>query len=338
MPRAQAHPQHETTLRPTENTIRPAAPAARTLEPMSSPRYAPPKDLSAYAWLSIAAALGTIALKSGAAWMTGSVGLLSDAAESLVNLVAAVVALIVLRISIRPADEDHQFGHSKAEYFSAVVEGAMIFVAAVFIIFSAIERLITPTMPEQLGAGLAISVVASLINGGVAWVLYRKGTVENSATLVADAKHLATDVLTSAAVLIGVGLVAITGQPMLDAVVALGAGLNIMWTGFRLVRESVAGLMDIAPSAEALARIKAVLDRHRRTGVINFHAVRVREAGNRRFAELHVLVPGTWSVKQGHDFTERLIDDLVAEDPSLRVSAHLEPIEDPKSYADVDDV
>ena len=336
MPRAQAHPQHETTLRPTENTIRPAAPAARTLEPMSSPRYAPPKDLSAYAWLSIAAALGTIALKSGAAWMTGSVGLLSDAAESLVNLVAAVVALIVLRISIRPADEDHQFGHSKAEYFSAVVEGAMIFVAAVFIIFSAIERLITPTMPEQLGAGLAISVVASLINGGVAWVLYRKGTVENSATLVADAKHLATDVLTSAAVLIGVGLVAITGQPMLDAVVALGAGLNIMWTGFRLVRESVAGLMDIAPSAEA--RIKAVLDRHRRTGVIDFHAVRVREAGNRRFAELHVLVPGTWGVKQGHDFTERLIDDLVAEDPSLRVSAHLEPIEDPKSYADVDDV
>ena len=214
----------------------------------------------------------------------------------------------------------------------------MIFVAAVFIIFSAIERLITPTMPEQLGAGLAISVVASLINGGVAWVLYRKGTVENSATLVADAKHLATDVLTSAAVLIGVGLVAITGQPMLDAVGALGAGLNIMWTGFRLVRESVAGLMDIAPSAEALARIKAVLDRHRRTGVIDFHAVRVREAGNRRFAELHVLVPGTWSVKQGHDFTERLIDDLVAEDPSLRVSAHLEPIEDPKSYADVDDV
>ncbi|WP_172119246.1 cation diffusion facilitator family transporter [Actinomyces faecalis] len=305
---------------------------------MTSPRYAPPKDLSAYAWLSIAAALGTIALKSGAAWMTGSVGLLSDAAESLVNLVAAVIALIVLRISIRPADEDHQFGHSKAEYFSAVVEGVMIFVAAAFIIFSAIERLISPTMPERLVAGLAISVLASLINGAVAWVLYRKGTAESSATLVADAKHLATDVLTSVAVLIGVGLVAVTGQPLLDAVVALGAGLNIMWTGFRLIRDSVAGLMDIAPSAESLARITSVLDRHRRTGVVDFHAVRVREAGNRRFAEMHVLVPGAWSVKQGHDFTERLIDDLVAEDPRLRVSAHLEPIEDPKSYADVDDV
>ena len=236
---------------------------------MPSSRYAPPKDLSAYAWLSIGAALTTIALKGWAAWMTGSVGLLSDAAESAVNLVAAVIALIVLKISIRPADEDHQFGHSKAEYFSAIVEGTMIFVAAAFIIFSAIERLITP---------------------------------------------------------------------VLDAVVALGAGLNIMWTGFTLIRDSVAGFMDIAPSAEALAAITEVLDRHRRAGVIDFHAVRVREAGNRRFADVHMLVPGTWSVKQGHDFTERMIDELVEADPSLRVSAHLEPIEDPKSYDDVDDV
>ena len=290
---------------------------------MPSSRYAPPKDLSAYAWLSIGAALTTIALKGWAAWMTGSVGLLSDAAESAVNLVAAVIALIVLKISIRPADEDHQFGHSKAEYFSAIVEGTMIFVAAAFIIFSAIERLIAPVMPERLGLGLAVSVVASVVNGAVARVLHRKGRGEKSATLVADAKHLATDVVTSAAVLVGV---------------ALGAGLNIMWTGFTLIRDSVAGFMDIAPSAEALAAITEVLDRHRRAGVIDFHAVRVREAGNRRFADVHMLVPGTWSVKQGHDFTERMIDELVEADPSLRVSAHLEPIEDPKSYDDVDDV
>ena len=270
--------------------------------------------------------------------MTGSVGLLSDAAESAVNLVAAVIALIVLKISIRPADEDHQFGHSKAEYFSAIVEGTMIFVAAAFIIFSAIARLITPAMPERLGLGLAVSVVASAVNGAVARVLHRKGRREKSATLVADAKHLATDVVTSAAVLVGVGLVAVFHSPVLDAVVALGAGLNIMWTGFTLIRDSVAGLMDIAPSAEALAAITAVLDRHRRAGVIDFHAVRVREAGNRRFADVHMLVPGTWSVKQGHDFTERMIDELVEVDPSLRVSAHLEPIEDPKSYDDVDDV
>ncbi len=305
---------------------------------MPSPRYAPSKDLSGYAWLSIGAAVTTIALKAGAAWMTGSVGLLSDAAESLVNLVAAVVALIVLKVSIRPADEDHQFGHSKAEYLSSAVEGTMIFVAAAFIIISAVERILTPVMPEQLGPGLAVSVVASVINTAVAAVLYRTGRAESSAALVADAKHLATDVMTSVAVLLGVGLVAVFHSPVLDAVVALGAGLNIMWTGFRLLSESVAGLMDIAPSAEALAAINAVLDGHRVAGRVDFHAVRVREAGNRRFAHMHVLVPGTWTVKEGHDFTEALIDELVAVDPSLRVSAHLEPIEDPLSYDDVDDV
>lgn len=305
---------------------------------MASPRYAQPKDLSAYAWLSIAAALTTIALKAFAAWLTGSVGLLSDAAESVVNLVAAVVALIVLKISIRPADEDHQFGHSKAEYFSAVTEGVMIFVAAIVIITSAVQRIISPVMPEQLGIGLAISVGASVVNGAVSWVLYRKGRLERSTTLIADAKHLATDVVTSIAVLVGVGLVAVTQLPVLDAVVALLAGLNILWTGFRLVRDSVGGLMDIAPGDAALAPLNAVLDHHREAGRIDFHALRVREAGNRRFADVHVLVPGTWNVKEGHDFTEALIDELVGVDPQLRVSAHLEPIEDPKSYEDVEDV
>ena len=305
---------------------------------MPSTRYAPPKDLSAYAWLSIGAAVATIALKAFAAWLTGSVGLLSDAAESVVNLVAAVVALIVLKISIKPADDDHQFGHSKAEYFSAITEGVMIFVAAAFIIISAIQRLIVPVMPEQLSVGLLISVGASAVNGATAWVLHRVGKRERSATLVADAKHLATDVVTSVAVLVGVGLVAAFSSPMLDAVVALGAGLNIMWTGFKLIKESVGGLMDVAPSREAQARIEAVLERYHDDGRIGFHAVRVREAGNRRFADMHVLVPGTWSVKEGHDFTERVIDELVAVDPNLRVSAHLEPIEDPKSYEDVEDV
>lgn len=305
---------------------------------MSSSRYAPPKDLSAYAWLSVAAAVTTIVLKAGAAWMTGSVGLLSDAAESLVNLVAAIVAVIVLKVSIRPADEDHQFGHSKAEYLSAVVEGALILVAAGFIIVSAVERIFTPVMPERLGLGLAVSAVAAVINAVVAAILYRTGRAESSATLVADAKHLATDVVTSAAVLLGVALVAVFQWPVLDAVVALAAGLNITWMGLRLLSDSVAGLMDIAPSAQAQAAIGAVLERRRVAGRVDFHAVRVREAGNRRFAHVHVLVPGSWTVKEGHDFTEELIDELVAVDPSLRVSAHLEPIEDPRSYDDVDDV
>lgn len=301
-------------------------------------RYAPPVDLSKYAWMSIGAALSTIALKSWAAWVTSSAGLLSDAAESVVNLVAAIVALWVLKVSIRPADEDHQFGHSKAEYFSAVVEGVMIFVAAAFIIVTAAERIIDPVMPDRLGLGLAVSVIASLINGGVAWVLYRAGRREHSATLIADSKHLATDVITSAAVLVGVGVVAITGSPVLDALVALGAGLNIMWTGFKLINESVSGLMDAAPAAEAIARVEEVLGARRDPGRIDFHAMRIREAGNRRFMDLHVLVPDTWTVKQGHDYTEDLIDDLVRSDPGLRVSAHLEPIGDPKSYEDLDDV
>ena len=265
-------------------------------------------------------------------------GLLSDAAESVVNLVAAVVALIVLKIAARPADADHQFGHSKAEYFSAVVEGVMIFVAAAFIIISAVGRLIDPQMPEQLGVGLAVSVIASLLNGAVAWVLYRAGRRERSMTLVADAKHLATDVVTSAAVLVGVALVAVFDSAVLDAVVALGAGLNIMWTGFTLIRDSVGGLMDIAPSTEVLRNVEEVLARHRQAGMIDFHAVRVREAGNRRFMELHVLVPAVWSVKKGHDFTEQVIDELIEADTSLRISAHLEPIEDPKSYEDLEDI
>lgn len=300
----------------------------------SNLRYAPPVDLSKWAWLSIAAAILTISLKAGAAWLTGSVGLLSDAAESVVNLVAAIVALIALKVAIRPPDDDHPFGHSKAEYFSAAVEGVMIFVAAAFIIATSIDRIIHPKLPEQLGLGLAISVGASLINGGVALLLLKQGRKHGSATLIADGKHLMTDVVTSAAVLIGVALVAITRQPMLDPIVALLAGANILWTGFSLIRGSVAGLMDIALPADTSRKLFKVLDRFREPGKIQFHAVRTRQAGNRQFMEFHMLVPGAWSVQRGHDLVEDVIDALIAEVPEVRVSAHLEPIEDPKSYAD----
>ncbi|WIY83108.1 cation diffusion facilitator family transporter [Propionimicrobium sp. PCR01-08-3] len=306
-------------------------------EPDNSPRYAPPVDLSKFAIVSIAAALVTIVLKSGAAWLTGSVGLLSDAAESLVNLVAAVVAFIALKVSIKPADDNHPYGHSKAEYFSAVVEGTMIFVAAAFIIVSAVERFINPRELEQLGLGLAISVLAAVVNGAVGLLLLRKGRGSGSATLVADGKHLLTDVVTSAAVLIGVGLVALTHQPRLDPIVALLAGVNILWTGIGLIRDSVNGLMDITLPDETNEKLEAVLDRFRRPGAIEFHAFRTRRAGNRQFMDVHVLVPGTWSVYRGHDFTEDLIDAIVEVVPDIRVSAHLEPIEDPRSYADEDD-
>lgn len=310
-------------------------PAALNNCPVTTqPRYLPPQNLTRFAWLSIGAAVVTIVLKAGAAWLTGSVGLLSDAAESLVNLVAAVVALMMLRVAIKPPDAHHPFGHSKAEYFSAAIEGVMIFVAASFIIYSAIGRIINPVMPQQLGVGLLISVLASLVNGAVSWVLFRAGRQHRSATLVADAKHLFTDVLTSAAVLLGVGLVAIFREPVMDAAVALLAGLNILWMGFRLIRDSANGLMDVALPIDEQAELEAVLERHRSPRRIDFHAVRTREAGNRRFMDVHVLVPGHWTVQQGHDYAEDLIDELISVVPDIRVNAHIEPIEDARSYAD----
>ncbi|MFZ2625872.1 MAG: cation diffusion facilitator family transporter [Propionibacterium sp.] len=304
----------------------------------SSPRYADPVDLSKFAWLSIAAALVTITLKSWAAWVTGSVGLFSDALESVVNLVAAIIALIALKVSIRPADDNHQFGHSKAEYFSAAVEGTMIFVAAIFIIYTGVDRIFHPRMPERLGIGLVVSMLASVVNGVVGAVLISQGRQRRSATLSADGRHLMTDVVTSVAVLIGVGLVALTGQQVLDPVVAILAGINITWTGFRLVRHSVEGLMDIALPADVEARLQTVLDRYRAGGEVDFHAVRNRESGNRRFMEMHMLVPDEWSVQRAHDLAEDVIDALVAVEPDLRVSVHLEPKGDPKSYEDIDDV
>lgn len=304
----------------------------------SSQRYSQPLDLSKYAWLSIGAAVATISLKAGAAWLTGSVGLLSDALESVVNLVAAIVALITLKVAILPPDDNHNFGHSKAEYFSAAIEGMMIFVAAAVIIYTGIERLIHPRMPEQLGIGLLISVLASVINAVVGLILIKRGDAVRSATLSADGRHLMTDVVTSIAVLLGVGLVALTHWQPLDPIVAILAGLNILRTGYGLIKSSVAGLMDIAIPADVEQRINKVLDDYRTREGIDFHAVRTRESGARRFMEMHVLVPGSWSVKRGHDLTEDLIDALLKVEPDLRVSAHLEPREDPRSYDDIDDV
>jgi len=297
------------------------------------PRYAAPVDLSRFAWLSIAAGFATFTAKALAAWMTGSVGLLSDAAETVVNLVAAFVALAALRVAIQPPDKGHPYGHSKAEYFSAIVEGTMIFVAAVFIIYTAIERLIHPRELENLGVGLLISVAASIVNGVVAIILFKQGKLHDSATLTADAKHLTTDVITSGAVLLGVGLVAVTRVPWLDPVVALLAGINILWTGFKLVKDSVNQLMDHALPDSEVAQLNELLESYT-TDDVSFHAVRTRGAGNRHFAAFHVLVPGDWTVKHGHDVTEDIIDAILKKLPSMRVDAHLEPREDPRSYED----
>lgn len=309
-------------------------PGHRPKERAASPHPSTP-DLTRFAWLSIAAAVTTIALKSGAYLVTGSVGLLSDAAESVVNLVAAFVALIALTIAARPPDHDHHFGHSKAEYFAAAIEGIMIFVAAVFIIWAAVERFIRPQPIENVGIGLAVSVVASIVNGAVAFVLVRAGRRHRSVTLVADGQHLYTDVWTSAGVVVGVLLVALTGWLRLDPLVAFLVGLNIIWTGSKLIRTSVDGLMDKALDPAVQARLNAVLD-SMSSGEVYFHAVRTREAGRQRFVSMHVLVPGTWTVQQGHDVLEHVEARLRQEFDGLVIETHLEPLEDPRSYDEGD--
>jgi len=300
-----------------------------------TPRHQPPEDLSRFAWLSIAAATATILLKALAWWITGSVGLLSDAAESLVNLVAAVIALVALKVSIRPPDKNHQFGHSKAEYFSAGAEGMMIFIAAAVIIYTAIQRFFHPQSIEDVGIGLLVSVLASVINGAVAWVLLRNGRKRRSMTLIADGKHLLTDVWTSVGVLVGVGLVWLTGWQRLDPIVAFAVGINILITGAKLVEQSGTALLDVSLPKEENAAIRDFLDAHSNDHM-RFHAVRTREAGYRQLLEFHMLVPGFWTVKQGHDAMEDLIDEILDKWPEMSVSGHLETIEDPRSYDDID--
>lgn len=291
------------------------------------------QDLTKFAYLSIAAAIATIALKSGAWWLTGSVGLLSDAAESVVNLVAAFVALIALKVAARPADDDHNFGHHKAEYFSAAIEGGMIFVAAAVILFTSVERFLHPQPLENVGIGLAVSVVASVINGAVAWVLIRNGRRHRSLTLVADGKHLFTDVVTSVGVVVGVLLVWLTGWDRLDPIVAFLVGINIIVTGWKLLSESGSGLMDRTLPEDENALIVGVLQRFS-SPEVTFHGLRTRASGAHRFVTFDMLVPGTWSVTRGHDLVEEVEDAIRTELPEIEIRSHLEPREDPRAYDD----
>jgi cation diffusion facilitator family transporter len=288
-------------------------------------------DLRRYAWLAIAAAVATIALKAAAYLLTGSVGLLSDAAESLVNLVAAFVALIALHVAAKPPDAKHPFGHSKAEYFSAAVEGIMIFVAAVFIIIAAVRRFLAPQELEQVGLGLAISGIAAVVNGVVGVILIRVGRRHRSITLEADGRHLMTDVVTSVGVVVGVGLVALTGWLRIDPVVAFLVGANILWTGWHLLRRSIDGLMDHTMSDADNARLTRILEGYA-TEEVAFHGVRTREAGAEKHVTMHVLVPGAWSVQRGHDLLEDVEAAVCAEFDRMHIVTHLEPIDDPRSY------
>lgn len=327
-------PQPETASR-TPRSARSTASSstARSAAP-SSRATAPSVSLTRFAWLSIAAALTTMALKYGAYLLTGSVSLLSDALESIVNLVAAIVALVALKVAGRPADSRYTFGRSKAEYFSAAIEGAMIFVAAAAIIVSAIDRLIHPALLEQVGLGLVISSIAALINGAVGIVLLRTGTRTSSPTLKADGKHLLTDVVTTAGVIIGVIIVAATGWIQLDPIVAILVALNIIVIGIGLVRSSMAGLLDAALPEEENQLIISVL-RERMNPTTTFHGLQTRQSGRKRYVRVDAQVPGEWTVARGHAFGEELEDAIRAVLPDAEVTVHMEPIEDPRSYADI---
>lgn len=292
-----------------------------------------PASLKRYAWLSIAAALATILLKGAAWWLTGSVGLLSDALESFVNLAGAIMALAMLSLATTPEDERHPHGHGKAEYFSSAFEGLLIFIAALAIGYAAIERLLAPQPLEAVGVGLVVSLLAAIINLATGRLLLKVGRRNNSITLEADALHLLSDVWTSAGVIVGVALAWFSGWLWLDPVIALLVALNILWTGWQLLDRSAAGLMDVALPEEQLLTIESVLDRYRAEG-LDFHALRTRQAGARGFVTLHVLVPGDWTVQVGHDWSERIEADIRKALKHVHVTTHLEPHDDPLSLSD----
>lgn len=286
-----------------------------------------------YALLSLGAAVATIILKLGAYWLTGSVSLLSDALESVVNLVAAAVAIWALTLASRPPDDEHAYGHSKAEYFSSGVESVLILIAAAGISITAGERLLHPRPIEQVGLGLAISVVAAAINGGVALVLLRASRRLGSIALRSDAEHLLTDVWTSGGVVIGVLLVALTGWLVLDPLIAILVAANIVWAGWRVLRATADGLLDAGWPAAEQAQIAAILAPYRAQGIA-FHAIRTRVAGQRRFVSLHVLVPGSWSVQRGHTLCEAIEQQIRTHISHCTVFTHIEPLEDRVSWED----
>ncbi len=286
-----------------------------------------------YAWISVATSIVTIVLKFGAYFMTGSVGLLSDAVEAVVNIVAALVALLVLTYSAAAPDREHNFGHEKAQYFSSGIEGALIFVAAGAIAWSAIPRLLAPQPLEQVGFGLALSVAAAIANAVCAWIMLRAARSHRSITLEADARHLLTDVWTTVGVFVGVVLVKVTGWLLLDPLVAIAVAVQILWTGWQLILRSFHGLMDRAIPDEDRAVIVEVLDKLRHEGG-DYHALRTRVAGAKSFVNVHILVPGGMTVQAGHDLVERLENEIQSRLPHVEVLTHLEPLEDPKSWDD----
>ncbi len=292
-------------------------------------------SLTRYAWLSIGAAITTIVMKAVAYLLTGSVSLLSDAVESTVNLMGAIMALLMLTVAARPADASHRYGHSKAEYFSSMFEGLLILAAAAAIAYAAVGRILHPQPLEQMGLGLAVSAAASGVNFVVARILMRAGQKNNSITLEADAQHLMTDVWTSVGVIGGLILVTLTGWNILDPLMALLVAANIIRTGFGLVRRSANGLMDAALPASELDAVEGVMAKYREKQV-EFHALRTRQSASRRFMSVHMLVPGNWTVHDAHHVAEDFASEVRAALGNVSVTTHVEPVEDQLSMEDID--
>jgi cation diffusion facilitator family transporter len=294
-------------------------------------------QVSAYLKLSVAVAVVTIALKTGAWWITDSVSLLSDALESLVNLAGAMFALAMVTIAARPPDHDHPYGHHKAEYFSSGFEGVLIFVAALAIIVAAVHRLLHPQAIEQLGLGLLLSVLSSAINGGLAWSMLRKARAVRSMALEADARHLYTDVWTSAGVLVGLLAVKATGWIWLDPVVAIAVALNICREGGMLVWRSAGGLMDEALEPDAQAQIRQVLDGFAHQ-TIRFDHVSTRRAGQRRFVDLHMHMPAAWTLGRAAAVRGSVEQALMSAVPGLRATIQLLPLDVEAHFDDAKDL
>lgn len=305
------------------------------------------KSLTVYGWLSIAASISTITLKTYAYWLTDSVGLLSDALESIINLVAAIIMLFVLHIAAQPPDETHPYGHEKIEYFSSGAEGVMILLAAFSISMTAWERLLFPKPLQQLDLGIVISVIASVINFIVAKILIHAGKKYRSIPLESDGKHLMTDVWTTIGILLAIGIIMFANAipesvnfahqfdfkwEILDPIIAIFVALNIVLAGLQLIRRTIAGLMDVALPIEEQAQIIAVFEEFSAAQGITYHAFRTRCSGTQRFVSAHILVPGNWTVQRGHDLVEEIEQKLNAIFEHIDIDTHLEPIEDPVSW------
>jgi cation diffusion facilitator family transporter len=294
-----------------------------------------PQSARSYTYLSMAAAVMTIALKTGAYYLTGSVGLLSDALESIVNLLTALAAFWALSFAATPADEDHPFGHDKAEYFSSGLESILIIITAIGIVAIALPKFLTPQPLEQIGLGLTLSLVATTINGVVAWILLRAGRRLRSITLRADAHHLLTDVWTSVGITVGILIVQLTGWTLIDPMIAILVAVHILLSGVHLLQETAAGLLDTAMPIADRNQIANIFSIYEQRG-IHFHALRTRVSGSRGFVTFHVLVPGSWTVQQGHDLCEEVEAAIAQVLPGTHIVAHMEPLEDPKSWADLE--